>query len=242
MPNNYNRSTDRHAVPTFDEESPRMNDTPSHDVHHDAECGGEGEASAAGILRAAEAFVAGDASVTGELLPHVYAELRRLAHGVVGGPIHGTMHGTLSPTVLVHEAFIKLNGRDDLRFASPAAFYAFTASVMRSVLVDHARAAKAQKRGGGAGKVTLTGVLATEQGAVAPSNSEDDAATILALHEALAELATLSERRARVVELRFFAGLSEAQVADVLGVSRATASSDWRFARAWVLKRMQEAG
>jgi RNA polymerase sigma factor (TIGR02999 family) len=215
-----------------------MNDTPSQDVHHDAGGGGEGEASAAGILRAAEAFVAGDASVAGELLPHVYAELRRLAYGVVGS----TVHGTLSPTVLVHEAFIKLSGRDDLRFASPAAFYAFTASVMRSVLVDHARAAKAQKRGGGAGRVTLTGVLASEQGAVAPSNPEDDAATILALHEALAELATLSERRARVVELRFFAGLSEAQVADVLGVSRATASSDWRFARAWVLRRMQEAG
>jgi RNA polymerase sigma factor (TIGR02999 family) len=212
-----------------------MNGTPSQDVHSAA-----GQASAADVLRAAEAFVAGDASVAGELLPHVYGELRRLAGGVIGGPLHGTVHGTISPTVLVHEAFLKLSGRSDLRFASPAAFYAFTASVMRSVLVDHARAAKAQKRGAGAGRVTLTGVLASEAGAAAPSNPEDDAATILALHEALAELAALSERRARVVELRFFAGLSEAQVAEVLGVSRATASSDWRFARAWVLKRMNE--
>lgn len=215
-----------------------MNGTPSQDVHSAA-----GQASAADVLRAAEAFVAGDASVAGELLPHVYGELRRLAGGVIGGPMHGTIHGTISPTVLVHEAFLKLSGRSDLSFASPAAFYAFTASVMRSVLVDHARAARAHKRGGGGGRLSLTGVLAREDGAIAPGREADpaaDAETILALHEALAELAALSERRARVVELRFFAGLSEAQVAEVLGVSRATASSDWRFARAWVLKRMNE--
>lgn len=179
------------------------------------------------ILQAVEAFLAGDESAAHELLPHVYEELRRVARHVMGR----TLDGTVSPTVLVHEAFVKLSGREDLSFASPAAFYSFTAKVMRSVMVDHARASGAQKRGGGRARRTISGLADIEP---------TDAATILSLNAALDELAASSERRARVVELRFFAGLDEKQVSDILGVSRATVSSDWRFARAWLLKKLAE--
>lgn len=180
------------------------------------------------ILQAMEAFLAGDETAAHDLLPHVYDELRRVARHVMGR----TLDGTVSPTVLVHEAFVKLSGRENLSFASPAAFYSFTAKVMRSVLVDHARASGSAKRGGGRRSArTISGLADIEP---------TDAGTILSLNAALDELSRLSERRARVVELRFFAGLDENQVADILGVSRATVSSDWRFARAWLLKKLAE--
>lgn len=179
------------------------------------------------ILRAVEAFLGGDESAAQDLLPHIYAELRRIARGVLG---QGAGGGTLSPTVLVHEAFVKLSGRSDLSFASPGAFYSLTAKVMRSVLVDHARAARAQRRGGDARRAgTISGLA---------DIAADDADTILSLHSALTELSALSERRARVVELRFFAGLPEDQIAEILDVSRTTVSSDWRFARAWLMRRL----
>jgi RNA polymerase sigma factor (TIGR02999 family) len=182
------------------------------------------------VLRAVEAFLGGDESAAHELLPHVYDELRGVARGVLGR----TMDGTVSPTVLVHEAFLKLSGRSDLEFGSARAFYGFTAKVMRSVLIDHARAAgrrgKPEKSAGGLADPQRGGIR------------EDDAATILALNDALNELSALSDRRARVVELRFFAGVPEQEIAELLGVSRTTVSTDWRFARAWLLKRMAEMG
>lgn len=182
------------------------------------------------VLRAVEAFLGGDESAASELLPLVYDELRQVARGVMGNAIDGTV----SPTVLVHEAFVKLSGRSDLVFESPAAFYGFTAKVMRSAMVDHARANRAKRRGGDARRVgTVSGLAGIEL---------TDAATILSLNAALDELASLSERRARVVDLRFFAGLQESQIAEMLGVSRTTVSSDWRFARAWLLKRLGEGG
>ncbi|MFK7884052.1 MAG: ECF-type sigma factor [Phycisphaerales bacterium] len=186
------------------------------------------ENAEAGVLRAVEAFLAGDESAAIELLPHVYEELRKVARGVMG-PGAG---GTISPTVLVHEAFVKLSGRTDLKFESSAAFYSFTAKVMRSALVDHARASKAKRRGGDGHRIGTVSGLA--------DIGVTDAATILSLNNALDELGELSERRARVVELRFFAGLQEAQIAGMLGVSRTTVSSDWRFARAWLLKKLAD--
>lgn len=184
------------------------------------------ESTDAGVLRAVNAFLAGDESAAHELLPHVYNELRHVARGVMGP----AADGTLSPTVLVHEAFVKLSGRSDLTFESPAAFYAFTAKVMRSAIVDHARATNTKKRGGDAKRAGTVSDL--------PALEHADASTILTLNAALDELASLSQRRAKVVELRFFAGLQEAQVADMLGISRQTASSDWRFARAWLAKKI----
>lgn len=180
------------------------------------------------VLRAVEAFLAGDESAAHELLPHVYNELRQVARGLMGP----AADGTLSPTVLVHEAFVKLSGRSDLTFESPAAFYAFTAKVMRSAIVDHARASKAQKRGGQSKRAGTVSDL--------PALEHADASTILTLNAALDELATLSQRPAKVVELRFFAGLQETQIATMLGVSRMTVSSDWRFARAWLAKKLKD--
>jgi len=183
-----------------------------------------------GVLRAVDAFLAGDESAAHELLPHVYNELRKVARNVMGP----AADGTLSPTVLVHEAFVKLSGRSDLAFESPAAFYSFTAKVMRSALVDHARASNTKKRGGDAKRAGTVSDLPDDNNAIAHA----DASTILTLNDALDELAALSERRARVVELRFFAGLQESQIAEMLGVSRMTVSSDWRFARAWLSKKI----
>lgn len=178
-------------------------------------------------MRAVDAFLGGDESAAHDLLPHVYNELRNVARGVLGK----SLDGTVSPTVLVHEAFLKLSGRSDLDFSSPGSFYSFTAKVMRSVLVDHARVARRRKTKG-----TVSGLADIHLGQMLA----EDATTILALNKALDELAGLSERRARVVELRFFAGIQESQIAELLGVSRTTISTDWRFARAWLLKRMAE--
>lgn len=172
-----------------------------------------------------------DDSAAQELLPLVYAELRRLAGAYFErqAPSH-----TLQPTALVHEAYMRLvvdrdsgwNGRDH--------FFAVAAMAMRQILVDHARRRKADKRGGDWERVTL-------DAAVAPAGTELD---LVDLDAALARLAEHDPRQARVVTLRFFGGLSNEGVAEVLGISRATVANDWRFARAWLageLRRGDEA-
>ncbi|MEM1331489.1 MAG: ECF-type sigma factor [Planctomycetota bacterium] len=179
------------------------------------------------VLRAVEA---GEPGAADELFQLVYGELRRLANACFADE---RRDHTLEPTGLVHEAYMKLLGRSDLSFASRAGFFALAGRVMRLVLVDHARGKLAQKRGGGRKRVTLAGV------ALSPEIEELD---LLAIDEALTQLAELDERKARLVELRFFAGLGEAQAAEALGVSRGTASADWRFARAWLMSRLHPSG
>jgi RNA polymerase sigma factor (TIGR02999 family) len=154
----------------------------------------------------------------------LYDELHALAHRQVRRSRPGA---TLSTTALLHEAYLKLEGVD--RVAGREHFFALAARAMRQVLVDHARERAAQKRGGGKIVVTLGG----DEPAV-----EADADELLALDSALSELASVDGRLARVVELRFFAGLSVEETAAALGTSTATVKRDWRAARAFLLAHL----
>lgn len=174
------------------------------------------------------AWAAGQAGASDELVPLVYAELRRQARRVLGR--EGSGH-TLQATALVHEAWLRLDGQHDARWQSRTQFLAVAAQTMRRVLVDHARARGALKRGGGATRVTLG------EASHAPAASED--VDVLALDDALARLATLDPRKARLVELRYFAGLSMPEAAAALGISLATVGREWAVARMWLRRELR---
>ena len=173
----------------------------------------------------------GDQAAVRQLAPLVYDELRALAHQYLP-PKGAAGTATLQPTALVHEAFLRLIGHDAANYKSRTHFLATAATAMRSVLVDHARARGAAKRGGGWCRITLD-----EAAAFQPQSEVD----LAALDEALAKLARLKERAARIVELRFFGGMSVEEVADYLGVSARTVKGDWRTARAWLRAELAEA-
>lgn len=177
------------------------------------------------LLREFRAFSGDEAA---ELLPVVYGELRRLARARLRDerPDH-----TLSPTALVHEAYLKLAGRWAREYQDRAHFFAVAATAMRRVLIDHARARQAEKRGGNAHFVTL----GAQDGAETHRLDE-----ILALDEALDALAALDGRQAKVVEYRYFAGLTQAEIASMLDISVATVERDWRSARAWLRRALAE--
>ncbi len=168
----------------------------------------------------------GEAAAASELVPLVYAELRQLAARHLR---HERTDPTLQPTALVHEAFLRLVENDGITWRGQAQFMALAASQIRRVLVDHARRHGAEKRGGGARKLVL------DDRTPSPDAPDLD---LLALDEALEALAGRSERQSRVVELRFFAGMSVPEVADVLDVSPTTVKDDWRAARAWLRQRV----
>lgn len=163
-----------------------------------------------------------------ELLPQVYAELERLAAGYLRRerPDH-----TLQPTALLNEAYLRLVQNGDKTWASKTHFLAVGALAMRQVLVDYARTRKRQKRGLGERPLSLD-----TAGLLPAVRTEED---ILALEDALRRLEGLNPRQARVVQLRFFGGLGEDEVAEVLGVSLRTVSSDWSMARAWLHRQLQ---
>lgn len=167
------------------------------------------------------------------LFASVYAEL----HGLASAQLRGERAShTLQPTALVNEAFLRLVGTGLQPPASPAEerqFLALAARAMRHVLVDHARKHRAAKRGSGARRVTL------HEAMFAAEPAEVDA---LALHDALDKLATRDARMASVVEMRFFAGLDIEAIAEILGVSDRTVDRDWRIARAWLARELQEGG
>ena len=157
----------------------------------------------------------------------LYDELRRVADRHFARQPRGH---TLQPTALVNEAYLKLAEEVRARAMSRTHFMSLASRVMRQILVDHARARSAGKRGGGdLNRITLSGVTVDD-----PSRPID----LLVLEEALEELTRLSQRKARLIELRFFGGLSEAEAAEVLGVSRASATRQWRMIRAWLSHRM----
>jgi RNA polymerase sigma-70 factor (ECF subfamily) len=170
----------------------------------------------------------GDASAADRLMPLVYEELRRLADGYLRREAPGH---TLQATALVHEAYLRMVDQRDAQWRSRAHFLAMSAQMIRRILVDHARARRAAKRGGKEEPITLQESI----GLVASAEPPVD---LLDLHDALEELARRNERQARVVELRYFGGLTVEAAAHVLGVSSRTVKDDWRFARAWLRARL----
>lgn len=162
----------------------------------------------------------GDEAAVDAVLPLVYDELQALARGQLR---HERAGHTLNPTALVHEAYVKLVGQD-AAWENRAHFFGVASLAMRRVLVHYARRRAARKRGGGRAAVTL------DEGAVGEAPPED----LLALDEALTRLAALAERPAKVVELRFFGGLTQEETAEALGVSVPTVQRDWQTARAWL--------
>ena len=173
-------------------------------------------------------WAGGDRGALDELMPVVYAELRKTAGAYLRRERSGH---TLQPTALVNEAWLRLVRQDELRFDHRKQFYALAAQVMRRILVDHARALAADKRGGGAAKTTLDAEI---------SAGINRTIELLALDEALDQLARVSPRQAQVIELRYFAGLTVEEIGDLVGVSAATISRDQRTAEAWLGHTMSD--
>ncbi|MCP3920922.1 MAG: sigma-70 family RNA polymerase sigma factor [bacterium] len=164
---------------------------------------------------------------TGGFAPEVYDDLRHIAAGFLQREREGH---TLQPTALLHEAWIKLADQEEAKVESGAHFRAIACQAMRRILVDHARGKGASKRDGG-DRITLAGV--------APG-APDEEIDLLGLDNALNKLAEISPRQARVVELRFFGGLSIEEVAENLEISPRTVNGDWRVARAWLGRELEK--
>ena len=172
------------------------------------------------------AWSEGDEAALALLVPRIYAELHRLAHHHMRAERSGR---TLQTTALVNEAYLRLVDTRRIRWESRAHFLGVAAQAMRRVLVDAARARGARKRGGAESPVVLDEALLA-----APERS----ASLLALDDALTALASVDPRKSQMVELRYFAGLSVAETATVLGVSPETVHRDWRVAKAWLLREL----
>ena len=168
----------------------------------------------------------GDRGALERLTPLVYQELHRLARSYLRGERAGH---ALQTTDLVNEAYLRLIDATQMQWQNRAHFFAVSAQLMRRILVDFARARRNRKRGGDAAPVSLDEALT-----IGPERD----AELVALDDALTDLAKLDERRSKVVELRFFGGLSETEIAEVLQVSPRTVSGDWHLARAWLLQEL----
>ena len=172
------------------------------------------------------AWKRGEEGALEKLIPMVYEELQRRAHRYMAGERLGH---TLQTTALVHETFLRLVDSSQVRWQNRAHFFAVAAQLMRRILVDFARARHYQKRGGGARPLSLDEelVLPVERGA-----------DLVALDDALSALAVLDPRKSRVVEMRFFGGLSVKETAEVLKVSSDTVLRDWKLAKAWLMREL----
>jgi RNA polymerase sigma factor (TIGR02999 family) len=177
-----------------------------------------------GILRAVEA---GDSAATDRLLPLVYEELRRLAHQQMAREAPGQ---TLQATALVHEAYLRLVDAKTVGWESRGHFFAAAARAMRQILVDRARRRGAIKRGGDQLRLSL--------GAVEPEADDWSPEQTVAFDEALNRLEQMDPRKAKIVMLRFFAGLTIEETANALGISQTTVKNEWQFARTWLFKEM----
>jgi len=172
----------------------------------------------------------GDQGALEQLMPLVYGELRRLAAAYLR---RERSNHTLQSTALVHEAFLRMVHQQDVQWRNRAHFYGIAAQMIRRILVDYARGQHAEKRGAGAVKLVLDEALAV------PQQSPD--VDLLSLNDALDRLTELDERQSRVVELRFFAGLSIEETAEVMHLSPASIKREWQTARAWLFREMSSA-
>lgn len=175
----------------------------------------------------------GDRAATDALIPLVYDELRQLAEAHLRGE---RAEHTLQATALAHEAYIRLVGEKEITWENRAHFFGAAAQAIRRILVDHARARAAIKRGGGARRLSLDATPTLVGDAASGAEPDGD---MLALNDALDRLAELDPRKARVVVLRYFGGLRVEDAAQLLGVSVRTALRDWEFARAWLAHEMK---
>ncbi len=175
------------------------------------------------------AWRGGDQAALTSLLPLVYRRLKKISHHLIRGERSGHM---LEATALVHEAYVRLIDLEHIGWQDRAHFYAMCARIMRRVLVDDARHRNRAKRGGGAVRVE------TEELKRLPSGR---APQLVALDEALAELAKHDKEVAQIVELRFFGGLDREEIGEVLGISSATVTRRWRAARAWLISHLNDA-
>jgi len=168
----------------------------------------------------------GNGDAPARLMPLVYDELRRLAAGYLR---RERFDHTLQPTALVHEAYLRLVDQSRVEWQNRAHFYSIAAQMMRRILIDHARAHASEKRGGHERRLSL------DEAAILP---QERAADLIALDDALKQLAAMDERKSRVVELRFFGGLSVKETAEALGVHPATVERDWTIAKAWLYREL----
>lgn len=175
------------------------------------------------ITRILDEWSAGDPDALAKLMPEIVDDLHRMAARYLQREGPGQ---TLQPTALVNEVYLRLVGRRTVRWQNRAHFFAFTAELMRRILVDTARRKHAEKRGGGVMKVSLEAVLHLPQ---------DDDPDLIAVDDALEALAQVDPRQARIVELRFFAGLELTEVAEVLDISLATVKRELRTAKLWLV-------
>jgi RNA polymerase sigma factor (TIGR02999 family) len=170
------------------------------------------------ITRLLQRWSRADPSALDELVPLVYRELRRMAASYLR---HERAGHTLQPTALVHETYLRLFGQSEVECQTRAQFLAIAANLMRQILVNHAKRHKAVKRGGGAGAAMETVLFPAPQGHI----------DVIELDQALDKLARLDLRQCRIVEMRFFGGLTENEIAGVLGVSISTVRREWRTAK-----------
>jgi len=181
-----------------------------------------------GVTTLLEQWSRGDRAALDQLLPIIYNELRRLAASY----LRGQRSGTMQPTALVHEVYLQLADQHRVEFHNRSHFFGAAAQIIRRILVDRAREKGAAKRGGDAERVALEDALAISM----PRDLD-----VLALDLALSELASFDAQKARVVELRYFAGLSIPETAEAIGVSPMTIKREWAIARAWLYDRLNTA-
>jgi RNA polymerase sigma factor (TIGR02999 family) len=181
----------------------------------------------ADITAQLQAWAAGELAARETLFPLVYDELRRIAHRQLQREWQGH---TLDTTALVHEAYLKLVDQTRVDFTDRAHFFGVAANAMRRILVDYARRYLAEKRGGAPRRVTLTDDMLV---------ADERADTLLSINDALDELSRIDERLSRVVECRFFGGLTEEETAEVLGVTARTVRRDWTKAKGWLHRTLR---
>lgn len=179
------------------------------------------------VTRILQSLESGDPRAAAELLPLVYGELRKLAAARMA---QESPHQTLQPTALVHEAWLRLAGNENVKWDGRAHFFGAAAEAMRRILIENARRKHARRRGGGQPPLDIAGFE------IAAPMKDDE---LLAMDEALEKFAALDSRKAELVKLRYFVGLTSEEAAKILGISDPTAKRWWAYARAWLYQEIQ---